>query len=362
MSKRDYYEVLGLNKSADKKEIKKAYRKLAKQYHPDRNKEEGAEEKFKEVQEAYEVLSDEQKKSAYDQYGHAATQGFGGGGASYEDLSQAFGDMGGLGDLLGGFFGGNFANAGFSGGGRRGRDERGADLEMDLDLSFEDAVFGTKKIVKYNRKNRCSACSGTGAEGGKMKTCPTCNGRGQIIKTQNTMLGAMQVAQTCPTCNGLGEIPEKVCKVCNGATVVEEQTELEVKIPAGIPDGVNLRFKDKGSAGRNKGSFGDLYLNINVEDHSILERRGNDIYMDKHISVYEAVLGGEVDIPTVHGDVVMKIPEGTQSEKILRLKEKGGPKFRQNGNGDQYVRLIVDIPTDLSKEEKNKWYDLKNSR
>lgn len=361
MSKRDYYEVLGVPKSATKKEIKRAYRKLAKEFHPDRNKDSGAEDKFKEAQEAYDVLNDDQKRAAYDQYGHAATEGFGAGGG-FGGFSEQFGDFGNLGDLLGGLFGGSFE--GFGGGSsRRSRGaSQGSDLQMEVNLTFQEAVFGVEKTLRYNRLETCDKCEGTGAEGKKVKTCSTCNGRGQVVQAQRTMLGTMQMAQTCPTCSGFGEVPEKECSKCKGSGRTEKQTELKVKIPAGIPDGVNLRYQGKGNSGEKGGAYGDLFLVINVEDHSVLERRGNDIYMDKHISVTDAVLGAEIEVPTVHGSVIMKVPAGTQSEKILRLKEKGGPKFREKGNGDQYVRLIVDIPTKLSKEEQKIWQDLRQSQ
>lgn len=357
--KRDYYDVLGVSKDADKSSIKKAYRKLAKKYHPDRNKEEGAEDKFKEVQEAYEVLSDDQKRSAYDQYGFAGTQGFDGVGGGYTDFGNFQESFGGsLGDLLGGFFGEGFG--GFSQNpGSVGRSARpGSDIQTEINLTFKEAVFGEEKTIKYKRYMECEVCDGSGAEDGKTETCETCGGRGQVVQMQRTILGSMQVASTCPTCGGKGETIKNKCKTCGGNGVEQKSDEFNIKIPAGIPDGVNLKFTGKGNAGANKGGYGDLYVAINVETHPILERRGNDIYMDKKIDVTTAVLGGEIEVPTVHGNVLMKVPEGTQSEKILRLKEKGGPKFRQNGNGDQYVRLIVEIPSKLSKEEKILWEKL----
>ncbi|GAB4286569.1 MAG: molecular chaperone DnaJ [Candidatus Dojkabacteria bacterium] len=365
MAKRDYYEVLGLSKGASKQEIKKAYRKLAKTYHPDRNKEAGAEAKFKEIQEAYEVLSDDQKRQAYDQYGFAGTQGFSAGGASgfdgFEDFMQGFGNAGGLGDLLGEFFGSGFSGFGSFGGERSRRRgfEQGDDLQVTVSLSFQEAVFGVEKQINYRRYIECETCSGTGAKNGKIKNCSTCDGRGQVVQVQRTILGTMQVASPCPTCRGTGEEIAEKCNICGGSGVTETADSLNIKIPAGIPDGVNMRFRGKGNAGRNKGGYGDLYVTIEVESDPILERRGNDIYMDKHIDIFTAVLGGEVEVPTVHGKVIMKVPEGTQSEKILRLKGKGGPKFKGEGNGDQYVRIIVDIPTNLSKSEKEMWQKLR---
>lgn len=359
--KRDYYEVLGVSKTASKKEIKKAYRQLAKQYHPDRNKEAGAEDKFKEVSEAFEVLSDEQKRQAYDQYGFAGTKGFdgvGGGmyGGNFEDFFNGMGGSGDLGDLLGGLFGGS----GFGGGRgqRRAGGRSGSDIQVEVKLKFEEAVFGVEKNIKFDRFDTCDKCSGTGAKDSKLKTCDSCNGRGQVVQVQRTILGAMQVASTCPTCHGHGEIPESNCEKCSGSGRVKKTEDFKFKVPQGIPDGVNIRFAGKGNAGEKGGGNGDLYVSIEVEEHPVLERRGDDIYMDRHIEVTTAVLGGEVEVPTVHGDVLMKVPSGTQSEKVLRLKGKGGPKFKSNDNGDQYVRLIVDIPSKLSKEEKAIWEDL----
>ncbi len=363
MSKRDYYEVLGISKSASKDEIKKAYRKLAKELHPDRNKAADAEDKFKELQEAYEILADDQKRSAYDQYGFAGTQAFGGGGYSggmggFEDFGQGFGgNLGGLEDLLGGFFGNGFG--GFGASSRAARNKVGADLEVTLKVEFLEAVFGVEKTISYSREVICDKCSGTGAKEGKLKTCSVCNGTGQTVTLQRTIFGTMQVATTCTNCKGAGqEIAEK-CDSCEGKGTVRQQEDFAIKIPAGIPDGVTLRFKDKGNAGRNGGAYGDLFVTIEVVSHPILERKGNDIYMDKEIDVVTAVLGGEVEIPSVHGSLRMKIPAGTQPEKVLRLKGKGGPRFRGNGNGDQYVRLIVKIPEKLSREEKKIWEKLK---
>lgn len=366
MAKQDYYEVLGINKSASKQDIKKAYRKLAKEYHPDRNKEAGAEEKFKEVQEAYDVLSDEQKRGAYDQYGHAGTQGFGGGGfaggqGGFSDFSDAFGDVGGIEDLLQGMFGGGVGGFGRSAGGRR-RQSTGSDLEVTVQVPFMDAVFGTEKSIKYERYITCRTCDGTGSENKKTKVCPTCKGTGQTTRVQQTMFGTMQMVTTCPTCHGTGQVPEIICKTCGGTGRERIEDIFEMKIPAGIPDGVTLRFSGRGNAGAYQSGAGDLYVNIEVEPHDVFERRGNDMYIDQEIDVTTAVLGDTVTVPTVHGDVQMKVPSGTQSEKVLRLKGKGGPKFRGNGNGDQYVRLIVNIPTKLSKDEKRLWKELKSMR
>ena len=364
MAKKDYYESLGVSKSASKEEIKKAYRKLAKEYHPDKNKESGAEDKFKEIQEAYDVLSDEQKRTAYDQYGFAGSQayssggGFGGaGGANFNGFSSDFGD---LGDLLGGFFGGSFSGFGGSSRGSSNRVGKGEDLEYILKLEFNESIFGGEKEIEYNRKVKCSVCKGSGAKNNKKKTCQTCGGSGQVRRVQNTIFGSMQVVNTCPECNGSGEIIQEKCEKCKGSGVENIKDKFKVQIPKGIPDGVTLRFSGRGNAGSNGGEYGDLFLTIEVKPHPILERRGDDIYMDKDIEIVTAVLGGEVKIPTVHGEVMMKVPEGTQSGKVLRLKGKGGPKFRGNGNGDQYIRLKLKTPTKLSKEEKKAWENLRD--
>lgn len=362
MAKRDYYEVLGLSKNASKQDIKRAFRKLAKEFHPDRNKEANAEEKFKEVQEAYEVLSDDQKRSAYDQYGFAGTQGFSGGGFSNAGMggmggfSESFGDFGNLEDLLQGMFGGSFGGFGST---RRQRRNAGSDLEVTMKLDFMDAVFGGEKEIIYKRFKACTHCAATGSEDKKLNTCSTCNGSGQVARVQQTMFGAMQMVTTCSSCHGSGRIPSQVCSVCKGSGRTRQEDTLSIKIPAGIPDNVTLRFENRGDEGEFQSGAGDLFVTIEVEPHEIFERRGNDIYIDKKISVVSAVLGDEILVPTVHGDVKLKIPSGTQSEKVLRLKGKGGPRFRGNGNGDEYVRIIVEIPDRLTKEQRTLWEKLR---
>lgn len=362
MAKRDYYEVLGVSKNATKQEIKKAYRKLAKQYHPDKNKSADAEEKFKEIQEAYDVLSDDQKRSAYDQYGFAGTKGFSGGGfsseASWGDFSEAFGGFGGsLDDLLQGMFGGSFA--GFGNSNFKAKSHRGRDLEVSISISFEDAVFGCAKTIKYKRYKTCGGCNGSGSTNKKTKSCSNCNGSGRSVKIQKTIFGSMQMVSTCEVCEGSGQIPDKPCGKCGATGRVLTEDSLTVKIPAGIPDGVTLRFEGRGDVGPLGSESGDLFVNIEVEPSEIFERRGDDIYVDKKIPVYTAVLGGIVEVPTVQGDVKMKVPPGVQSEKVLKLKGKGAPRFRGGGYGDQYVRLIVEIPTKLDKEEKELWEKLR---
>lgn len=362
MAKRDYYEVLGVSKSSSKDEIKKAYRKLAKELHPDKNKAADADAKFNEVQEAYDVLSDEKKRSTYDQYGFAGAQNFGGGqgfgGFQGGDFS---GNFGGFEDLLGGFFGGD--GFGFSQGGRkRARDRRGADLEYRVTLEFKEAVFGIDKDLEYRRKVECGKCSGSGSKTGKRTTCSTCSGSGQVRQNQRTVFGNMQVVTDCPTCNGLGEVITDKCDVCSGSGIENKLENFKVKIPAGIPDGVTLKFEGRGNFGENNGGAGDLYLSIHVKEHSSLKRKGDDIFLDLEVDPVTAVLGGEVEVPTVHGDVFMNIPEGTQPEKVLRLKDKAGPKLRGNGNGDQFVTVKIKIPTKLSREEKKIWQQLQDKK
>ncbi|MCA9381932.1 molecular chaperone DnaJ [Candidatus Dojkabacteria bacterium] len=360
--KRDYYEVLGVSKDASKQEIKKAYRKLAAQYHPDRNKEEGAEEKFKEVQDAYDVLSDEQKKKAYDQFGHAGTAGFGSGGYSGFDYSD-FQNSGGYNY---GFQGGSYEDLGsifetFFGGFGQSRSEqvsRGSDIRVGIDIEFKEAVFGTDKEIHYERKVECKECNGAGGSG--EEKCSVCNGSGRQVRVQRTILGNIQTATACSNCKGKGKIIKNKCNKCFGSGVEKIVDKLIIKIPEGSPDGLGLRFKGNGNAGENKSGYGDLFVIINVKESDKFSRRGYDIYSDEEIDVVMAVLGGEAPIETVHGKVKLKIPPGTQSETVFKLKEKGGPKFQKTGNGDHYVKVIVSIPKRLSKDEKELWEGLKN--
>lgn len=363
MDKRDYYDVLKIKKGASKQEIKSAYRKLAKEFHPDRNKAQDAEAKFKEVQEAYEVLSDDQKRSAYDQYGHAATQGFGGGGSyGFGGASYDFNDFSGFGDIFEQFFGGSFA--GFGGSPRR-RDNgtrRGQDIEATLKVEFMDAVFGAEKTIEYTRKVKCKNCNGSGAEkGSSPEECKMCKGQGQIRRTQQTFLGNFQTVVTCPECKGEGKIIKNKCKVCSGDGITSDNTSFTVKIPQGIPDGVTLRFQDRGSAGLKGGANGDLFLNIEVKSHDKFERRGDDIYLEVEISAPVATLGTTAKIPTVHGSHDLVIPPGTQPESVLKMSGLGAPKFRGKGNGDQYVKVEVVIPTKINKEQAKLWEELKNT-
>ncbi len=360
MAKRDYYEVLKLAKAASKEEIKKSYRRLAKELHPDRNKASNAEEQFKEVQEAYEILSDESKRKAYDQYGHAATQGFGGRSAYGTGAggAEGFGDFGDLNDIFSSFFG-----QGFGGFGRREAsstsNRRGSDIEATLRIDFDEAVFGKYKTISYRRKILCSHCKGSGAEKpSDVETCSTCNGSGQVVRIQQTFLGSIQTAAMCDRCEGTGKLTKHKCHICQGAGRSDTDEDFKIKIPPGIPDGVTLRFRDQGNAGKLGGAYGDLYLTIDVEAHPTLERRGDDIYTELDIAVTTAVLGDEIKVDSVKGPIEMKIPAGTQPGKIFRLAEKGGPRFRGKGNGDQYVQVNIKIPEKVSRKQRELWENL----
>lgn len=347
-NKRDYYEVLGIQKGAGEDEIKKAYRKLAKKYHPDMNPgDKEAEAKFKEVNEAYAVLSDADKRAKYDQYGHAAFDpsagGFGGfGGAD-------FGDFGfDIGDIFSSFFGGSAR-----GSGRRGP-VRGDDISLRVTLSFNDAVFGVKKEVSYQKIQRCSECSGTGAaKGTSPKTCPTCSGSGQVRVQQRTPFGVMQSTRTCENCSGTGKIVETPCKKCRGNGFEKVTKKLEVNIPAGIDNGERVVIRGKGSDGTNGGSAGDLILVISVKRDEIFERDGSDIYCDVPITFAEATLGAEIDIPTLEGKMKFTIPEGTQSGTKFTLKQKGVQNPRYKSRGNLYVTVVVEVPKNLNAEQKN---------
>jgi molecular chaperone DnaJ len=366
MEKKDYYEILGVKKDVSKEELKKAYRKLVKKYHPDVNKEADSEEKFKEIQEAYEVLSDEGKREAYDQYGHAGTAGFnpgsGNGGYGYYQQGTPF-DMG---DIFNTFFGGGDQGSGFgfdfSNMGRgRGvpREDVGADIRYRIRVSFEEAMKGGEYDIKVKREVRCDKCDGSGSSDGKKKECPVCKGSGQERQVRNTILGQMAVMSTCSNCNGTGKTIENPCEVCNGTGVEIKEEKVAIKIPAGAYDGMILRFRGGGNAGRNEGSVGDLYIEIEVEASEKFEIRGNDIYSEESIAVPLAVLGGTIKVETITGDVKLKIPKGTQPGTIFKLKGKGCPVLNREGErGDHYVRVNVDVPTRISRKEKKLWEEL----
>ena len=358
MNKRDYYEVLGVSKEADEKEIKSAFRKLAKKYHPDVSKEPDAAEKFKEAQEAYAVLSDEQKRRQYDQYGHAAfDQMNGGAGFDFSDFD--FSDI--FGDLFGSAFGGGFGGfGGFGGGGSRGsRARRGADKLMRVDLTFDEAVFGCKKKINLDVYEECDECSGKGGKG--EKTCSTCHGSGTVTAQQNTLFGAFMTRTTCPDCSGKGKTYSSTCSHCKGTGKVKENKTLEVKVPAGVDTGNQLRLSGKGDSGSNGGSNGDLYLEFRVKDHELFERDGNDIYLELPITITEAVLGCKKEIPTLYGNVKLTIEAGANSGDKHRLKGKGVEDLHSGAKGNMYVIINVIIPNKLDKKQKKLFEELEET-
>ncbi len=352
----DYYDLLGVSKSASAAEIKKAYRKLAVKYHPDKNPgNKEAEEKFKEISQAYEVLSDSSKKARYDQYGHdaftsagrggAGAGGFGGFHDPFDIFSQVFGGGGGGG-------GSSFFEDLFGGGSSRrnpnGRVD-GSDLRYDMEIDFEDAVYGADKKIKIPRMETCDTCNGNGCAPGTSKsTCSRCNGTGQISMTQ----GFFSVRQACPTCNGTGQMIQKPCPKCHGEGVVRVEKTLQIHIPPGVDTGSRLRVSGEGEGGRNGGRTGDLYVVIHVRQHDVFKREGSDILCEVPIDFVTAALGGVVEVPTISGKAKMKVPEGTQSGTVLRLKGKGVPSLRGGYRGDQHVKIFVEVPKNLKREQK----------
>lgn len=355
--KRDYYEVLGVSKNAEAAEIKKAYRKLALMYHPDKNPgNKEAEEKFKEAAEAYDVLSNEEKKRRYDQFGHAGMGGggggFDGGGMSMDDIFSHFGDIFGN---FGGF-------GGFGGGGGRTarRVNRGTNLRVKVKLTLEEVATGVEKKIKVKKYVACEHCQGTGAKDGKsFSTCSTCRGTGQVTRVQNTILGAMQTTSTCPSCEGEGKIINEKCTYCNGEGVTLSEEVIALNIPAGVADGMQLSMGGKGNAARRGGMNGDLIILVEEEEHPELVRDGNDLLYNTFVSFPEAVLGDSTEIPTLEGKVKVKIEPGTQPGKILRLRGKGLPDVNGYGKGDLLVKVNVWIPKNLSREDKKMVEDLK---
>lgn len=341
MSKRDYYEVLGINKDASPEDVKKAYRKLARQYHPDVNKAPDAEEKFKEAKEAYDVLSDSQKRATYDQFGHVdPNQGMGGGfdGA----------DFGGFGDIFDMFFGG--------GGGRRNPNapQRGNDLQYTMTIEFKEAVFGKELDISIPRTENCDTCHGSGAKPGtKPETCSTCHGTGQQEVVQNTPFGRIVNRRACSTCGGQGKIIRDKCGTCHGTGKVKKQRTIHIKVPAGVDDGAQLRVSGEGEAGTRGGPPGDLYVVIRVNPHDFFEREGDDIYCEVPLTFAQVALGDEIEIPTLTERVRLKIPAGTQTGTYFRLKGKGVPRLRGYGQGDQHVKVTVVTPTNMSEEQKS---------
>ena len=342
--KRDYYEVLGVTRTAGEQEIKSAYRKLAMQYHPDRNPNNpDAEEKFKECTEAYSVLIDTEKRSLYDRFGHAgvgaagpATGGFDPG--AFQDLSDIFGEFFGFGDLFGG-----------GGGRRRSRAQRGPDIREDLNLEFEQAVFGTEAQVTVRRHEACDACNGSGTAPGKAPvTCRACQGRGQVRYQQ----GFFSIARTCPTCQGSGTVITDPCIKCKGDGRMLRQRTVEAKVPAGVEDGTRIRFAGYGEAGAFGGPAGDLYVVLHVKEHPFFEREGNDLHCAIPVSITQAALGTEIRVPTLEGEHTLRIPEGTQSGTVFRIKNKGVPVLNGRGRGDLFVEVRTQIPSKLTKRQR----------
>ncbi len=355
MTKRDYYEVLGVSKSASADEIKKAFRKAAVKYHPD--KEGGDEEKFKEINEAYEVLKDQQKRQRYDQFGHAGVGGASGGGSSAggnpfegfnfngQDINFDFGGAGGFGDIFSQFFGGGGPQQTYG-------PSRGRDVETSVTLTFEEAIFGKEEQLSMTLDDECSHCHGTTVEPGHgLKTCETCKGAGQRVRLMNTMFGQIQQAVTCETCKGKGKVPEVVCSVCNGKGTERRTVHVTVKIPAGIDDGATIRLRERGEA-IGGGAKGDLYVHIRVKAHKKFTREGDLVLSEAHVDMVDAALGTEIDVETVDGVVTMKVPAGTQSGTDFKLSGHGVPHLRGEARGAHIVSIVVDTPTKLTKKQR----------
>ena len=366
MAKRDYYEILGLSSNASAAEIKKAYRKLAIKYHPDKNPDNPeAENKFKEGAEAYEILSDANKKARYDQFGHAGMGGagggggYGGGGMNMDDIFSQFGDIfgggggGGFGDMFGGGRGG--------GGGRR-RQRRGSDLRIKLKLNLEEIANGVEKNIKVKRDVSCDSCKGNGSKNGNsLQNCTQCNGSGQIHKVVNTMLGQMSSSTTCPTCHGSGQMIKEKCGKCHGAGVEKKEEVININIPAGVSEGMQLSMSGKGNFPAGGGVPGDLLIVIEEEEHTVLKREGNNVIYDLHLNIADAALGTAIEIPTIDGKVKITIESGTQSGKLLRLRGKGIPEINGYGRGDQLIHINIWTPTELNKEERKIMESLRTS-
>ncbi|MEY4727928.1 MAG: molecular chaperone DnaJ [Bacteroidota bacterium] len=362
MSKRDYYEILGVSKSSSADEIKKAYRKVAMQFHPDRNPgDKEAEEKFKEAAEAYEVLSDQEKRAQYDRFGHAGVNGRGGGGAhgmNMDDIFSNFGDIFGD-DIFGSFFGGG----GRQRSGGRARGTRGSNLRIKLKMNYEEIAKGANKTVKVKKYTTCSTCTGSGAKDkNSIQNCGTCSGTGQVRKVTNTFLGQMQTVGTCPTCNGEGSTITSKCTSCKGEGRVYTEETINIDIPAGVQDGMQLSLSGKGNAGERGGAPGDLIVLVEEEQHPELQRDNLNVIYDMHISFTDAVFGANPEVPTIDGRAKIKIPAGTQSGKIFRLKGKGFPAINSYEKGDQLIHVNVWTPQTLTAEEKEMMEKLKDAK
>jgi len=344
MVKKDYYKILGVDNNASKEEIKKAYKRLAKEYHPDLNKEEGAAEKFKEINEAASVLGDEQKRAQYDQFGTTA-ENFGQAGFDFSDFSS-FADFD-FGDIFDTFFGGSFS------GRRRNAARAGADLRYDIDIELEDAAFGAKKTVIIPRLETCKKCNGSGAESSSdIEDCQECNGTGIVRRQSRTPFGIFQTTITCRKCGGSGKHIKKPCKECEGSGRVENEKKLTIEIPSGIDNSNQIRLTGEGEAGYKGGPNGDLYVVVHVNSHKIFEREGNDIYLEMPITFSQAALGAEINVPLLKGKTKLKIPAGTQTNTIFRLKDKGIPSLHGYGKGSEMIKVIVQVPKRLNKKQK----------
>jgi molecular chaperone DnaJ len=350
MSNRDYYEILGVERNASNDEIRGAFRKLARQYHPDVNKEDGAEEKFKEINEAYGVLSDSEKRARYDRFGK---EGLGNMGGGFHDYTADFGDI--FEELFGQF---GFSTRGSS----RRSPRRGRDLQMQVSLTFEEAVFGVEKEIEFQREETCSRCNGSGAEPGTTPTrCSTCNGQGEVRQVRQTFLGQMVQTTTCPTCNGRGETIASPCKTCHATGLERTAIKKKVQVPAGVDGGTQIRLAGEGGPGVYGGPNGSLFLILDVRPHQFFKRRENDILLNLDINVAQAVLGADIEVPTLDGDEKLKIPAGTQPGKIFHIRNKGVPHLRRNARGDQLVIVNVAVPTKLSKEQRELFEKLAES-
>lgn len=354
MTKRDYYEILGVEKNAPEADIKKAYRKMAMKYHPDRNKGDAdAEKKFKEAAEAYEVLKDPQKRAQYDQFGHAGVNGgYGGGGVNFdnmgfEDIFSRFSDIFG-----GGMFGEDIFGGGRGRGRRREPGQPGSDMKIRMPLTLEEIAFGVEKKLKIKKQIRCNVCHGTGAEtDADFETCGTCNGMGEVRQVTRTILGQMVNVQVCPTCQGDGRIIKNKCKKCSGEGRVKGEETVKINIPSGVSNGNYITLRGQGNAGRRGGSAGDLIVLIEEKEHEFFDRDGNNIYHNLTLSIPDAVLGTEVEVPTLKGKAKLRIEPGTQPGKMLRMRGRGIRGLNNSGEGDQYVRINVYMPTELSEKE-----------
>jgi len=362
MSK-DYYKILGVEKNATTDEIKKAFKKLAMQYHPDRQG--GDEKKFKEINEAYQVLGDSEKRSKYEQFGSDFEQqgGWGGAGGSWEDIMNSFRQQGGgqgfnfdfgggMGDIFGDLFGG-----GRSGGGRK---RQGRDIQVDVEIDFKEAAFGVEKEISLRKQSVCDVCGGNGAEpGSKLDTCSTCKGQGQVVQIQRTILGNMQTVATCPDCNGRGQKPGKKCKHCGGDGILAKTSTINVKIPAGIDEGQSIRLSGYGEAAPHGGGAGDLYVRVHMRSQKTWHREGFDVYTDNEINFSQAVLGDKIEVETIDGIVKVAVPEGTESGQLIRLRGHGIQHLQRSSRGDHYVRVKIRVPKRVSRDIRKKLEEIK---